>query len=55
MLSDQQYHAVKADLEEARRWGDIGEIARLSEEIREWEDYQAHCEELRWEWERGDI
>jgi hypothetical protein len=47
-------NAVKADLEEARRWGDIGEISRLSEEIREYEDYRDHCDDMRAEFELQD-
>ena len=52
--SGQYINAVREDLEEARRWGDIEEIARLSEEIREYEDYRAHCMEKQYEQEVED-
>jgi hypothetical protein len=53
-MSSQYFAAMREDLEEARRWGDLKEIARLEEEIREKEDYMDHCHEKQWEAQRED-
>ena len=49
MKSEIYINAVREDLEDARRWGDREEIARLSEEIREYEDYRDYCLEKQYE------
>jgi hypothetical protein len=54
MLTRQRAAAIREDLEEVRRWGDLDEIAQMEEQLEEFRAWQEHCHEGRFEAERED-